>query len=303
MSDWSLKKIVCPVCGSDSYKKLGVRGNREYSGADPKAEPHIVTDVVCCNTCGFIYTNPEIKGMEHLELEHYRNAEQYRSTSHEIFRSRLPYLQNFKAKGSLLDVGAGKGEFLSEAVKAGYEGEGVEPSEEFCDYAEKTYGVKMHPGLLGTCEAVKGKRYDWITLIHVFEHVEDPNALMEVFKDYLNEDGLLFIEVPNTNSVFLKIIDFVYRLKGKDWSSRLSPLHAPFHKFGYTPKSMRYIMEHHDFEILKMWTLSGKDRGFDDKPGVPSISIRMRNLLTDLINLLGDREILCVIAKPRKSDG
>jgi SAM-dependent methyltransferase len=304
MADWSLEKVNCPVCDSPSFEVMGIRGNREYSGADPKAEPHIKTDVARCKNCGFIYTNPMIRGMEHLELEHYRNAEDYQASRVEdvsgMFRSRVNELKKLKPSGKLLDVGAGKGEFLSEAKKAGYECEGVEPSDVFCQFAEKHYGVKMHQGLLGETDSVKGNKYDLITLLHVLEHVDHPNELMETFKDYMNDDALLFIEVPNTESTFLKIIDQFYKLKGLNWSSRLSPLHAPFHKYGYNPKSLRYILESHGYEVLKLWTLSGKDRGFAKKKGVSGLLVTLRDMVTNAIDMLGNRELLCVIARQKK---
>lgn len=304
MADWSLEKVNCPVCDSPSFEVMGIRGNREYSGADPNAEPHIKTDVVRCKNCGFIYTNPMIRGMEHLELEHYRNAEDYQASRVEdvsgMFRSRVNELKKLKPSGRLLDVGAGKGEFLSEAKKAGYECEGVEPSDVFCQFAEKQYGVKMHQGLLGETESVKGNKYDLVTLLHVLEHVDHPNELMETFKDYMKEDALLIIEVPNTESTFLKIIDQFYKLKGLNWSSRLSPLHAPFHKYGYNPKSLRYILESHGYEVLKLWTLSGKDRGFAKKKGVSGLLVALREMVTNAIDMLGNRELLCVIARQKK---
>lgn len=303
MADWALEKVNCPVCDSASFEVMGIRGNREYSGAEPKADPHIKTDVVRCKNCGFIYTNPMIRGMEHLELEHYRNAEDYQASRVEdvsgMFRNRVNELKKIKASGRLLDVGAGKGEFLSEAKKAGYECEGVEPSDAFCQFAEKQYGVKMHHGLLGETGSVKGKKYDLVTLLHVLEHVDHPNDLMETFKEYMNDDALLFIEVPNTESTFLKIIDRFYKLKGLNWSSRLSPLHPPFHKYGYNPKSLRYILESHGYEVLKLWTLSGKDRGFAKKKGVSGILLAMRDMVTNAIDMLGNRELLCVIARQK----
>ncbi len=301
---WNYEEVGCPVCGQAAYEKLGIRGNREYSGADPKAEPHMVTNVARCKNCGFIYTNPMIRGVEHLELEHYRNAEAYQSSRIDdvsgMFRSRVDVLKKIKPAGDLLDVGAGKGEFLSEAIKAGFTGEGVEPSGVFCEFARKNYGVTMHQGLLGQTDSVDGKTYDLISLLHVLEHVDDPNSLMETFKNYLKKDGVLFIEVPNTESTFLKIIDRYYKMKGLNWSSRLSPLHPPFHKYGYNPRSLRYILESHGFEVLKMWTLSGKDRGFEKKKGVAGLEVGLRDLATNMIDMWGNRELLCAVARQKQ---
>ena len=297
---WSLDDVRCMICGEDRFKVLGIRGNREYSGADPQAEPHVTTNVVKCKNCGFIYTNPMIRGFEHLEHEHYRNTDKYEATradSDRMFGSRVAMIKKFKPQGSLLDVGAGKGEFLS-AAKSSFNVEGVEPSAQFCEYAEKEYGVKMHCGLVGEVEELKGCKYDVVTMLHVLEHVEDPQQLIPLLKEYLNDDGLLMIEVPNTESFFLKIIDIYYKVRRLGWSSRLSPLHPPFHRFGYNPRSLRFLLEKHGFEVLQVKTLSGKDRGFEKKSGVKAIEVFLRDMVTNMIELLGSRELLVVFAKP-----
>ncbi len=57
------EEIQCMLCEKSEAIILGVRGNREHRGADSTAEPHLFTNVVQCKNCGFIYTNPEIKGV------------------------------------------------------------------------------------------------------------------------------------------------------------------------------------------------------------------------------------------------
>src|SRR5262245_43844949 len=101
----------CPLCGSRRYKRLGIRGNREYSGADPNATPHLWTHVVSCKGCAFIYANPAIPEAVALERAYYDDPETYRasfSENHEgMFRSRIEMIRGFAASGALLDVGAG----------------------------------------------------------------------------------------------------------------------------------------------------------------------------------------------------
>lgn len=120
---WYKKEVSCPLCESGKYKVLGIRGNREYFGADPDTNPHIYTNVVQCAVCDFIFTNPMIFGVEHLEQMHYNNPEKYQKDDtgsvRAMFERRLSYISNFKKGGKLLDIGAGKGDFLNVAKKEG----------------------------------------------------------------------------------------------------------------------------------------------------------------------------------------
>lgn len=297
-----VKKVPnsCLVCGAAQDRILGIRGTREYNGANPLAEPHIVTNVVECTQCGFIYTNPAVLGLEYLERNHYNNTEAYTAAylddQSEMFGRRVSLIQKHLKTGALLDVGAGKGEFLAEASKAGFQCTGAEPSPNFCEYVTKNFGIEMHCGYLGSIEALKKRKFDVVTMLHVLEHVEHPHELLEEIKSNLNENGLLFIEVPNTDSLFLKIIDSYYKLKGLGWSSRLSPFHAPFHKFGYTPKSLRFLLEKHGFKILDIQTLSGRDRGFGGRSGQKKVELMLRDLAMNAVDALGNRELLCALA-------
>jgi len=302
MLDFTLAKRVCAVCEKNNFKKIGVRGNREYNGADPNASPHIVTHVVRCKECDFIYTNPEIRGLEYLESNHYNDPDTYMKEMgakiNSMFISRINLLkqESLDSQRKLLDVGAGKGEFVKEANQSGFKAVGVEPSPKFCKYGRKQFGVTMYEGQLNQVEELKKEKFDIITLNHVLEHIDAPNKLIKSFHEYLTEDGLLFLEVPNCDSYFLRIADFFYRITGKKWSTRVSPLHPPFHKFGYTPRSISYVLRKNNFQVKRIITYSGSDRASHSKR---SILGKIAGTLSTMLDMLGNRELLCVIAKRR----
>lgn len=297
---WRLEPVDCPICGGARSRKLGIRGNREHHGADPEATPHIVTDVVSCLACGFIYTNPMIRGMEHLETAYYDDPLSYSATaggeSAAMYASRLDQLEKFKAPGTLLDVGSGKGEFLAECVSRGWKAIGVEPSEKFCAHARQEHGVDARAGILGEGGPIAETGFDAVTLNHVLEHVDDPGALLTAIRGRLKPGGALFIEVPNADSHLLRLADAFFRLKGLSWSSRLSPLHAPFHRYGFTARSLAYALKKAGFEILELRTYSGSDRGCRDTARGPAV--RLRDLASLALSLAGNRELLAAVARP-----
>lgn len=299
------EKADCLLCGKSDAVILGIRGNREYRGADLSLEPHLFTNVVRCKNCDFIYTNPEIKGVEFLEREHYNNPEEYQADNSnqvvEMFEHRVNYLRKFKDKGNLLDVGAGKGEFVFVAERNGFNAIGIEPSQRFCEFAEKTYNVKVYQGFLADCEELKTKKFDVITLHHVLEHIENPSELLLQISKYLQSDGIIYIEVPNTDSIAVKLIDFYFRLQGKNWSCRLSPLHPPFHKYGYTPKSLEYLLKKCEFKIKRMETfslLSRSSKNFIAGKGAAGL---IKNLGINFLDAFGNRDMLTFVVK--KAEG
>ena len=294
-------EVDCLVCGQANAKILGVRGNREYTGADAQAEPHLFTNVVECRNCGFIYTNPQINGVGFLEAEHYNNPETYQSDAGEnvaqMYLHRVAFIKNFVSQGSLLDVGAGKGEFVAAAAENGFQAIGVEPSPRFCQFAEEHFNATVYNGLLETCAELKGRKFDVITLHHVFEHVETPHELLENLKDFLNQDGIVYLEVPNTQSAATKLIDFYFRFRGRNWSCRLSPLHPPFHKYGYNIQSLKFILRKHGYKIIKAATFSAFSRGFSGNLQTAGLRNYAFKSAVRTFDLLGNRDMLAVVAK------
>ncbi|MEK6715223.1 MAG: class I SAM-dependent methyltransferase [Candidatus Omnitrophota bacterium] len=299
---WSKENINCPICGASQSRKLGIRGNREYFGADQSAEPHIFTDVVQCIICDFIYTNPMIRGLEFIDKEHYNNSEKYQATQDNpsiMFQKRLSFIAKYKKYGCLLDVGAGKGEFLWEARKNGWEAIGVEPSPNLCQFAREHYKLTIYEGFLGQVLDIPKSYFDIVAINHVLEHVDRPYELLKLIAEYLADNGLVFIEVPNADSYFLRIIDFYFKMKGLNWSSRLSPLHPPYHKYGFTEKSLTYLLKQCNYQIIELKTFSGRDRGYQKKND-SIVGAFLPDIISMLINFLGNKELLCVIAKPIK---
>jgi 2-polyprenyl-3-methyl-5-hydroxy-6-metoxy-1,4-benzoquinol methylase len=159
--------------------------------------------VAICRICGLVQQDPipSTQELEQFYSHHYRH--EYKKTDvpkpKHIYRAgltainRLSFLQTHGLPGrTLLDLGAGGGEFVYLARAQGYEAVGVEPNIGYSEFAKTQYGVNVITGDLGAI----GGRYDVITMFHVLEHL--PNfETFQVLWSKLNDRGSLFIEVPN----------------------------------------------------------------------------------------------------------
>jgi 2-polyprenyl-3-methyl-5-hydroxy-6-metoxy-1,4-benzoquinol methylase len=254
-----------------------------------------------CRDCDFLYTAPPLSAGVELERAYYDDPLRYSAFEPAVgpasIRRRLKWLARH-AKGRLLDVGAGKGEFVAEAGRAGWEALGIEPSPAFCRYARERLGVALFCGRLGDETAVPTAAFDLVTLNHVLEHVEDPISLLRATAAYLRPRGLLFVEVPNCDSLFLRTADLHFRLRGLRWSSRLSPLHPPFHRFGYTRRSLAFALAGAGFKVVARRTFPGADRGYRTPGGGGRLATTLRALASRAFSMLPNRELLCVIARP-----
>ncbi|HPF09970.1 MAG TPA: class I SAM-dependent methyltransferase [Flavobacteriaceae bacterium] len=97
--------------------------------------------------------------------------------------------------GSVLDVGAGTGEFLKRAQSKGWEIAGIEINELARDISQKK-GIP----LLSSWEHLPEKQFDVITLWHVIEHLPDLDEALLKISNHLKRNGVLIIAAPNFNS-------------------------------------------------------------------------------------------------------
>jgi len=295
----SVNAANCPLCKSTEALKLGVRGNREYLGANNAATPHLVTNVLKCSSCEFIYCHPSIAGAESLERLHYDNVN-YRVFSSEE-EELEPYLYGFKIilrykRGvSLLDVGAGKGEAVYLASKLGFKASGIEPSVQACSYASQRFGISIYNGFYENFSSDMSEKFQVITMFHVLEHVQEPRLLLNSLKDRMDPEGVLYIEVPNGNARLLRLADTFFSLVGKPWSTRLSPVHPPFHKVAYTPRALRFLLESEGFLVFYSDTYSPGSRCRREMS--TKRKAIMRNVISWILTLFPDQEVIRVMAK------
>lgn len=58
--------------------------------------------------------------------------------------------------------------------------------------------VRFHHGTFETIEM--DRRFDNIFLIHTLEHLDDPLVVLRRIRDWLEDDGRLYVVVPNSNA-------------------------------------------------------------------------------------------------------
>jgi SAM-dependent methyltransferase len=87
--------------------------------------------------------------------------------------------------------------------------------------------------------------YDFITLIHCFEHLADPVASLKRLEGLLKPGGRLLIIVPNFGGAWS-------RLLAGNWHM----LRTDHHVFHYTPKSLTRFLQNCGYHVLRTSTCS-----------------------------------------------
>lgn len=163
-----------------------------------------VTDAACrlfkCHSCELVFDNPR-PTLEEIR-SYYSRPGQYdgwlakEKERESLWRRRLAMVLQYASPGSLMDVGAGIGQFLALARPHFSSVIGTEISATAALIASDKFGIEI---LTGTVDEIdfSGRLVQNLTMFHVLEHVPDPLALIRKAHSLLSPEGILFIAVPN----------------------------------------------------------------------------------------------------------
>lgn len=197
-----------------------------------------------CDYCGLIQTNPRPseKGLNFFYENHYRQFYQKTKKPSDLYlininkQERMKNVVDFlddsielKNINSILDFGSSEGAFFTSIINNGFSPTlfGVEPNQDFAKFSIEKNNAKIFSNInqLDTT-------FDLIVLIHVFEHLLFPDKILQKLNTHLNENGFLYIDVPNA-----------------DKYSSLSDLHIG-HIFHFTTRTLKRIISQNGFDII-----------------------------------------------------
>lgn len=250
----------CPICQSGSLNPFLVC--KDYTVS--KDTFHIVQ----CASCGFRFTNPR---PEEAGAGKYYQSEDYIShsdTRKGLINSLYHYARKFTLKKkmklitsvsnmpqtpkgalngstqsplrglgrSLLDLGCGTGAFLNTCKDNGWQVQGIEPSADAREFAQKNYGLSLND--INTWEKISGDSLDVVTAWHVLEHVYKLEDEIQQVKRALKSDGTFIVALPNCSSADAQFY-------GPYWAA----YDVPRHIWHFTPADVKRFFEKQGFTL------------------------------------------------------
>jgi SAM-dependent methyltransferase len=201
------EKSQCWVCGSSGLSLAKPSNIKDALTSAPFSitDSHYGTTgaIYRCSNCEFLQCSDlaeVLKFYESLEDPAYEAGREERSLQ---ARELLEVAKEIKPGARLLDVGAGSGMLVEQALLMGYQAEGVEP----CVWLHKMAQQRNLPVHLGTFPhpAVTGQ-FDVITLIDVVEHVSNPVELLREIAGRLSSNGEAIVVTPDVGSVAARVL-------------------------------------------------------------------------------------------------
>lgn len=181
--------MICPLCSSPSFQLFDQDKNRHYFR---------------CESCRLVYVpRDELISLDEEEKryeshENFENDPGYISYLKGTRDQILPFLK-LRAQG--LDFGCGKTELLSQLFLQN-------------DCSVDSYDVFFHPK-----ENIWQKKYDFIILSEVIEHLREPLETMKALSQILHPSGQIFIKTkfyPESSEKF------------KNWFYKRDKTHVQF---------------------------------------------------------------------------
>ena len=231
----------CRVCGHIFFKKPMLvyknmpavaqnfpdeQGLRKDKGVDIK--------VYQCGGCGLVQLNND-------PVPYYKEVIRAASFSDEMKSFRLEQFENFVKKYSLegktmIEIGCGRGEYLSLMKKAGLKVFGLE-------YAEKSLkqcvndGLKVFRGYIEDDDyRIKKAPYDAFFILNFLEHLPNINSVLRGIGNNLKDEAVGIIEVPNFEMILRKKLFFEF---------------VRDHLFYFTKDTLETALKLNGFEVIE----------------------------------------------------
>ena len=238
--------VNCLLCGKPMRVYVSIWGYGGY------------IRILKCPHCGHIINKPlktEIDPKDYYDSEYFLGGNPYHYTDErdEVIIRKIEdkrrIVNIIKIMGwnnktyfpNMLDVGPGLGNLIKTAENFGFNAFGIDISKYVSEKGYKT--------ALGNIEVYNPPhKLDIITMIEVFEHLENPIFALKNCYRILEENGLLVIQTANMGS-------WARRLEGKRCRYFL-----PGHLHYFNLKNLKRILKESGFKIEKVYY--GKEDGF-----------------------------------------
>lgn len=169
-------------------------------------------DTVICVKCGLIRTNPRLDKASLIEFYRLEYRDLYMGSEYGSMKNYfdgmvlrgeefLNLLRKYRTdikinRLDVLEIGCSAGGILVPFLESGARVRGYDYDQRYLDY-----GKQRVPNLdlcCGDIENLKGenKQYDMIIFNHVLEHLSNPIEVVQLLKEKLREDGILYVAVP-----------------------------------------------------------------------------------------------------------
>jgi SAM-dependent methyltransferase len=261
--EFEFRSVFCPVCGSDCHKLVGWRGGDSHHGGRG-----VRTTIVRCTACTHLYPNPMPFPIQDLDRL-YVDPDSY-FEGHDIEKKKLVGLELLRElevalgrRGRYLDVGCGRGEWLWAARQAGWAYEGVDPSSTYIEWGRRNLGVEGRAMTLEEAQFADNY-FDAVSLSSLIEHLYEPYVTLQEVYRILRPGGLLWLDSPNEDGLYMRVGNLYMRVLGRDWVINLAPTFPPYHVQGFNQRSFKTVLARAGFGIAGfevwggMWPLTGR---------------------------------------------
>jgi 2-polyprenyl-3-methyl-5-hydroxy-6-metoxy-1,4-benzoquinol methylase len=232
-----MNAAICPNCLNNQFTEQLT--TIDYSNTKEEFK------IAACTQCGMRVTLPQ---PEEKEIHRYYKSANYISHKEKpdsiieslyvqarkfTLRWKISVIQSFTKERNLLDYGCGSGDFIKHCISVGYNVSGYEPTKEAAEVASRKTGKPVFTDLT----QIKTK-FSVITLWHVLEHVHRLNETLIFLKSVLQENGIIFIAVPNYNSH-----------DAATYKEHWAGYDVPRHLWHFDKTTMKSLLKKHNLKI------------------------------------------------------
>ena len=232
----------CPSCGKDSFIDTISCTDYTYS--------RDLFSILECSSCNLCFTNP--RPTEQTIGKYYDSPEYvshtdtnmgllftlYGLVKNHTLKQKRKLLESFTSDKSILDYGAGSGDFSAELARNDWNVTSFEP-----DATARKLILEKHSSiqLVDDLTSVKTASISIITLWHVLEHVHQLTETINQFHRILKADGTLVVAVPNHTCYDATFYE-------SDWAA----YDLPRHLYHFNPSTIEILLSNNGFRIEKM---------------------------------------------------
>lgn len=188
-------KQTCDLCKSRNLKILYV-----------VSDSALGMRVAVCKNCGLVLSLPSKDKVEERKVSISSGAGWGNIRYGKGFRTKpaIKIISSFKDIRNIrrcLDIGSNRGDFLLRLMELSSQVDavGVEPDERVISLYKDNPNITLINRRFEDAEI--GGTFDLIYCCHTLEHVSSPSIFLEKSRKLLAEDGLMYIEVPNLDTI------------------------------------------------------------------------------------------------------